>query len=159
VLEPSAGKGALAIAAAQRTKHVVCVEKNPVFAEYLRDKVGFPSVIEADFLEVHPGADLTKPHSIVGKFDRVVMNPPFSKGQEVRHVMHALQFLRPGGRLVSVMSAAVQFRQDGPYRAFRDMLDCAGDNEVRAAEIELLPANSFKESGTGVNTVLAIIDL
>ncbi len=34
------------------------------------------------------------------------MNPPFSRQQDIRHVMHAAKFLKPGGRLVAVMGAS-----------------------------------------------------
>ena len=49
---------------------------------------------------------------VVGRFDRVVMNPPFCRGRDLDHVRHALRFVAPGGRLVAIMSAGVAFRED-----------------------------------------------
>ncbi len=56
-----------------------------------------------DFLMVYPGDVL---------FDRVIMNPPFAKQADIDHVAHALRFVKPGGRLVAIMSASVTFRLD-----------------------------------------------
>ena len=99
------------------------------------------SVFEADFLEVMPNPI----------YDRVVMNPPFSRQADIMHVLHALQFLKPGGLLVSVMAASVTFRENKLTTDFRATV------EARGGYIEPLPENSFKASGTGVNTVLAAI--
>jgi hypothetical protein len=84
-------------------------------------------------------------------FDRVVMNPPFAKQADIKHVTHALGFLRQGGRLVAVMSAGVVFRSDSRTTAFRDLV------EARGGSIQPNPAGSFKESGTLVNTVTVVI--
>jgi hypothetical protein len=45
-------------------------------------------------------------------YDRVVMNPPFARNAAPKHVLHAYDFLKPGGRLVSVMPSSVTFRTD-----------------------------------------------
>lgn len=140
VLEPSAGIGCLALAAQKAGADVMCVEINPKDADHLRSQ-GF-NVHEGDFLRTP--TDLFAP-----AFDRIVMNPPFSGGQEARHVLHALKFLKPGGRLVSIMSAGIKFRQDSVYRQVR---------EISGIEIEDLPAGSFKTSGTSVNTCIVTID-
>jgi ParB family transcriptional regulator, chromosome partitioning protein len=84
-------------------------------------------------------------------FDRVIANPPFEKQADIDHVLHAWAHLKPGGRLVSVMSAGVTFREDRKTRAFRDFLNEHG------ALVETNPEGAFKESGTGVSTVLVAI--
>ena len=66
--------------------------------------------------------------------------------------MHALTFLRPGGRLVAVMSAGVRFRQDARSTSFRALL------HDLPAEIHDLPDGSFLASGTAVQTVIVTID-
>ena len=35
-------------------------------------------------------------------YSRVIMNPPFSHGQDIRHILRAFSLLRPGGVLVAV---------------------------------------------------------
>ncbi len=81
------------------------------------------------------------------------MNPPFADGQDIQHVTHALHMLKPGGRLVAIMSAGVMHRQDRKTTAFRAMV------EERGGVIEPLPVNTFKDSGTGTCTVLLTLDL
>jgi 16S rRNA G1207 methylase RsmC len=112
----------------------------PANAKYLREE-GY-QVEEADFMTVPQRQD----------FDRVLMNPPFSKGQDVKHVTHALGFLKPGGRLVAIMGAGVTFRQDKRTTDFRELVQSMGGT------IEPLPEGSFKSSGTMVNTVIVVID-
>jgi 16S rRNA G1207 methylase RsmC len=80
------------------------------------------------------------------------MNPPFSKGQDIQHVTHALGFLKPGGRLVAIMGAGVTFRQDKRATEFRELVQAMGGTIAR------LPEGSFKSSGTMVNTVIVVID-
>ncbi len=84
-------------------------------------------------------------------YDRVIMNPPFADKADIAHIRHALGFLRPGGILVSVMSAGVQFREDRTTAAFRELVTSSG------GEITALPDGSFAESGTDVRTVLVTI--
>ena len=86
------------------------------------------------------------------KFDRVVMNPPFNKARaDIHHVLHAFKFLKKGGRLVAIMPSGVRFRDDKLTNEFRDLVLSCGT-------IEDLPEQSFKESGTLVNTVLVILN-
>lgn len=96
------------------------------------------TVEHLDFMAVEPDPS----------FDVVGMNPPFSKRADVRHVLHAWEFLKPGGLLVSIMSAGVAFRSDKLTTGFREKV------QEHGGTIEPLPADSFKAAGTGVNTVL-----
>lgn len=138
VLEPSAGMGALAEAARARTAQVTCIDMLTKHAVML-EKLGFGFVL-GDFLLCDP--------QDFPPFDRVLMNPPFAKQADAQHVLHALKFLKPYGRLVAIMSAAVTFRDTPWYRQVREL----------ASSIEPLPPGSFKESGTSVNAVLVVID-
>ena len=148
VLEPSAGRGRLANEARKRGGLVQCVEiQHGLAAELRRDG---HSVREGDFLAMTP-ADL-------GTFDLVVMNPPFDRGRDCDHVRHALQFVKPGGRLVSVMSASASVSETKRAATFRAMLDKLHPpgrwGDQRWSD---LPAGSFRDSGTMVNTcVLAV---
>ena len=78
------------------------------------------------------------------KFDRIVMNPPFSNSQDAKHILHAYSLLRDGGTLVSVASSSIQTREGKLY------------DELRALPIEWIKVDggAFKESGTLVNTVI-----
>ena len=79
------------------------------------------------------------------------MNPPFAKGADVRHVMHAIKFVKSGGRLVAIMSAGVPGRRDKATVAFRAKLEAAG------GWFTDVPEGAFKASGTDVRTVIAVI--
>lgn len=132
VLEPSAGEGALADEARAAGAEVVAVENHGPSARILRDK-GF-QVIERDFLTLTP-AD-------IGCFDAVIGNPPFSRGQDISHVTHMWGFLHPGGVLVSLMSPGWRTGRSKTQQAFQTFATDVG------ADIEALPAGTFKVSGT-----------
>ena len=146
ILEPSAGMGAIVkglISYGVRPNSILCVEKNSDRALKLRDFVG--DVFCCDFLRFMLDVDFRK-------FDRIYMNPPFEELQDIDHVKHAYDLLADGGKMISVMAESAFFRSDKKSVAFREWLE-----EVNAY-IEKLPEGSFKESGTGVNTRLVVIE-
>ena len=144
VLEPSAGTGVLcqAITTAQPTARVFAVEINHRLCELLARKITPPedatqgicrNVLQGDFLECYG----------LGKFDRIVMNPPFENGDDIRHIAHALRLLHPGGRLVALCANGP--RQNAKLRPIV---------EAMGGEWEELPAGTFAAAGTNVRTVL-----
>lgn len=96
----------------------------------------------------HRGAD--------SGYDRIVMNPPFSKGRDIQHVQHAYSLLKPGGRLVAIMSEGAFFQSNKAAENFRAWLDGLG------ATSERLPEGSFMDPAlpvnTGVNALMVVID-
>ena len=140
VLEPSAGMGAIAKEAQQAGGEVLCVEVDPRRAETLRRLELSPVV--TDFLTYHAP----------GEFDRIVMNPPFYKQADIEHVRHADSMLKHGGRLVAIMGAGTRFRQDRKATEFRAWVDALG------GKFKNLPEGSFRESGTGVNACVLVIN-
>jgi predicted RNA methylase len=140
-LEPSAGEGALALEARAAGATVLCVEIDERRAAAL-DALEFTTVT-GDFLDCDPER--------YGPFDRVVMNPPFARQADVAHVTRAFGMLKPGGRLVAIMSAGTSFRQDRKATEFRELVESHGS-------LEPLPEGAFAESGTGVRTVLVTLD-
>ncbi len=139
VLEPSAGIGNIAKVVNEITD-CDCVEIRPDYVKELQ-KNGIKYTQEADFLSIEP-----KP-----LYDRVLMNPPFAKQADIDHVTHAFKFLKPGGKLISVMSAGVIFRENRKTANFRNLI------ANHSGLIETLPEGSFKESGTMVRTVITVI--
>lgn len=111
VLEPSAGIGNIADAIRDMAPaaNITLVEVNYSLNEVLKAK-GYEPVQE-DFLEFKDG-----------KFDRIVMNPPFEKGQDVDHVKHAYELLNKGGRMVSIMGEHAFFCDDAKSQEFRQWL-------------------------------------
>lgn len=152
VLEPSAGTGNLA----RR-----CVDKNSTDERLLRD--GYQQRVIVDCVEIQPGlaADL-EAEGIYNKvicadfmalqpdpsYDMVIMNPPFDRERDIDHVVQALRFLKPGGTLHAIMSAGTEFRETKKAVAFRALME-----KMRATWTDL-PAGSFSEVGTNVNTVI-----
>ncbi|HHK0428589.1 TPA: methyltransferase, partial [Pseudomonas aeruginosa] len=78
------------------------------------------NLVGSDFMEVS------------GKqYDRIVMNPPFSKGRDIQHVQHAYSLLKPGGRLVAIMSEGAFFQSNKAAENFRAWLDGLGATSER----------------------------
>lgn len=157
VLEPSAGGGAI-VDVIQRInpKLVVrCVELRPEAVEVLMSKPKVQCCC-ADFLCIKPGDhcasnDPDATLSKLGENEVILMNSPFTRSQDIQHVLHAYQFLKTGGVLVAIMSVGFTFRQDWQAKKFRDWLE-----EVDG-EYHELPKGSFRTSGTMVNTVMVTV--
>lgn len=146
VLEPSAGLGAIVHEIPFRRPRpggIYAVEIDPARCQALRE-IPHLRVTNMDFLAY---AAAVKPNQ-GSEFDVVLMNPPFSRNQDVDHVLAAWEMLRAGGRLVAIMSPHSSFAEDGKSAKFR--------NWARAvdAAIEQLPAGTFSESGTEIRAQL-----
>jgi protein-L-isoaspartate O-methyltransferase len=144
VLEPSAGSGH--IADAIRAAHPGAWIDTIEIASRLRDILVLKNyrVMAFDFLDFEN--DQERP------YDRIVMNPPFERQQDIAHVRMAYSLLAPGGILVTIMSPSFEFRSDRKSTEFRAWLEEVG------ATWENLPEGSFKASGTGVSTRLLTIE-
>lgn len=140
VLEPSAGKGDIALAirhlAVNESSrnggsiHLQCVEINLALAEHLRKK-GL-DVVCGDFLEYQSAG-----------WDRVIMNPPFERGVDEKHVRHAHSLLADGGSLVAIVCSTTGHKLED--------WACKRDGWV-----EELPQGTFarSERPTNVNTCI-----
>ena len=141
VLEPSAGTGNIAAELVKSNVTVHCyelLEKNYI---KLTNQGIYHSVKNCDFLAAEPEPI----------YDRIVMNPPFAKQADIKHINHAMKFLKPDGKLVSVMGASVTFMTNKLTTDFNEMVRSKG------GWFEELPDGAFKESGTMVNTVIVAI--
>lgn len=95
-LEPSAGMGGLAeLMPKERT---TCVEISSLHCKVLAEK-GF-QVAESDFID---WSAKTR-----DRFDRIVMNPPFSEGRWLAHLQSAAKLLTSDGRLVAILPASAK---------------------------------------------------
>ncbi len=133
VLEPSAGRGQIA-------KHLAkcdCIELNEANRKYLIEN-GF-NVVAEDFL------------TSGRRYDVIVANPPFTKQQDIDHVLHMIKCANR--RVVSIMSAAVMFRDNKKTVAFRDCISELG------GKINALPDKTFSQSGTNVRTCIVCVDV
>jgi 16S rRNA G1207 methylase RsmC len=142
VLEPSAGTGVLLGALGgsfwgntpETQARPVAVEINNGLCDNLRRAFPLTDVICSDFLEFKPE---------FMRFDKIVANPPFSFGSDILHINHALTMLKPGGRLVAICAGGP--RQEAQLKPLCSLW-------------EPLPAGTFKDAGTMVNSVLLVID-
>lgn len=145
VLEPSAGTGNLVRAIVDSASgfdcvRVVAVEVNATLADRLRTQRQLMLYANESNYDIRQ-ADFLTCNGDLGKFDRVLMNPPFEDASDIRHIMHARTFLKPGGCLVAICA-------DGPRQ----------EEKLRplATTWEPLPAGTFE--GTNVRTVMLTID-
>ena len=145
VLEPSAGMGHIADRIREKGVEPVVAELEPQKRELLEAK-GYEVV----------GKDFMKDVSEGKSYDRIVMNPPFSKRQDTEHVRRAYDLLKPGGRLVAIVSEGSFFGKDSKAAEFRDWLEDVGGTSERLAE------GSFNDPSlpvtTGVNTRMVVIE-
>ncbi len=144
LLEPSAGLGHIAdiISEKHPDNTLTLIEDYFDLAEALKEK-GY-EVIKTDFLQYQEK-----------RFDKIIMNPPFERLQDIDHVQHAYSLLKPGGRLVAIMAGnkgEVSTRQK--IKDFRNWLEEIG------AYTEENPEGAFKSAfrSTGVRTIMVAID-
>ncbi len=140
ILEPSAGLGvildALPPCGPSGPTLVVAVEIAAACAgELYRQNRKGVAIKQRDFLSLTP--------SDLGHFDAVAMNPPFHMRDDIRHILHARQFLKPGGRL-----AAICFDTDHRRQVLQPI----------ASTWQPLPPGTFGKAGTNVGTVLLTIE-
>lgn len=139
VLEPSCGCGRIMDGLRARGARVVGFEVHPGRADEARAK-GHP-VHTCNFLD-------TAPEPI---YDLVVMNPPFYGKHYIKHVEHALKWLKRGGQLVSILPITARHDHgiiNGEWAKERGARMSAYDAWFD------LPLGSFAESGTNINTTV-----
>lgn len=149
ILEPSAGTGNLidairgSVTGFDCLRQLTAVEINGRLADLLsdmRNKTLYANdsnftIYRMDFLECTPDP------CNLGTFDRILMNPPFENGADIKHLLHARTFLKPGGRLVAICANGP--RQQEKLKPIADYW-------------EELPEGTF--AGTGVRTALLVMN-
>lgn len=132
-LEPSAGRGGIA----QFMPRCDCIELNPDNATYLREH-GF-NVIHDDFMTFEPQK----------QYDVIVMNPPFNKGQAVKHITKAIQIATRC--IVAIADFGITYRNDKATTEFRELVKSYGGT------IEPIEEGAFKDSGTMIKTCIITV--
>jgi hypothetical protein len=141
VLEPSAGKGDILDAVNERhsdddlSTHALELDSG------LRDllKLKGHNVVGNNFLE----------HK--GKYDRILMNPPFERGQDMEHVKHAYEQLNPGGKLVAIMAHG----GTGKRNDFDKWVHESGGEVMPLDQGSFNTDEAFRK--TGVNTKMVVL--
>lgn len=133
ILEPSAGLGRLysAVRDTGFSGKIILVENNPDCMRELYDKSRGDNVelIQRDFTGTVK----------LMYCDAAIMNPPFKKGLDIKHIKHAYKIMRKGGVLVALCYNGV--KQNKHLKPLCDTW-------------EVLPQKTFKESGTNASVVL-----
>ncbi|MEM8986682.1 MAG: DUF4942 domain-containing protein [Pseudomonadota bacterium] len=144
VLEPSAGTGAIVKAAAERGASVRAVEIHGARAAAI-------SALNMQNVDVNCANFLQMPVDV--SFDLVLMNPPFYGTHWIDHVCHAFAFLKPGGRLLTILPATAELGESARHKAFHKW---AKDNAASwaAPVFRDLPPESFASVGARINTVI-----
>lgn len=83
--------------------------------------------------------------NIEQRFDGIVLNPPFERGEDINHILRAYQLLAPKGVLAAILSEGAFCRCDTKTVAFREFL------QSWTAQVIALPSGSFASSGTQVS--------
>ena len=129
ILEPSCGTGNLILGLEQ---FVDAIEINPDCVNTL--KQNNINVIASDFETFETDK----------KYKFIIMNPPFSKFRDAKHILKAYELLEEGGTLVAVASGGILSRSDKESLKIQTLI----------SDKMLFNDKEFKQAGTSINTVL-----
>ncbi len=144
VLEPSAGDGAI-VKAIHRNSGIIRVhtyEAMEINRSILRDMFHV-DVLGEDFLKAVKSKN--------APYFRIIANPPFSKNQDIDHVLKMYEMLSENGILVSIMSNHWRTSKNRKELEFSAWLSSVKH------EIHAVPSGTFKESGTQVGACIVKI--
>jgi hypothetical protein len=149
ILEPSAGAGDMARRIVEKTGCTVdAIEIDAGRADRINPaRDPRVNVTCANFLKVPARPE----------YCRVIMNPPFYGTHWMDHVLHAFDFLTPGGTLYAVLPASAEFGESAKHEAFRKWLK-ENTSTWNGHSFRALPAESFAKSGTRISTVILEIN-
>lgn len=122
LLEPSAGTGNLILSAGYNK--ITAIELNYELGKIIKDRTSI-NTIQADFIEWNGG-----------KFDGVLMNPPFSKVK--KHVLRAFDMLVDGGSLVALVPITFD------------------ETAIGGEVLEVLPVDTFATCKVNTKIIMAI---
>jgi phospholipid N-methyltransferase len=145
VLEPSAGIGSICDRVKQAFPHT------DLDAVELRDSLARILVAKGHAVV---GRDFTAWNGNGRQYDRVLMNPLFEKGADMAHVRQAFNHVKPGGRLVAIMSNGFRFRQTSRATGFRAWPEEMDGDVTNLPEDAFNGSNAFRR--TGVKAVIRI---
>lgn len=136
VLEPSAGRGAIAyIVQRHYTENVWCCETDKSNRAILGCNYKFAE--DPDFFKVSE------------KYDLIIGNPPFGKGVFIKHMKKMVELSNKA--VISIFPLSVLLSPEPSEKKFWQNIKNLSVN------IEFLPADSFKSSGSDAETGLIVI--
>lgn len=146
LLEPSAGHGHL-LHAFKRASMFSDMEFNIECCELL--EIHQDILAAQGYMVVHDDFMTYQPEK---QYDRILANPPFKRNQDIDHIRHMFELLKPGGRLVSLSGTSWTFGSQKKQRAFRDWLE---ETDYDRYDYD---QGVFKSVGAGVGGIVLVID-
>lgn len=129
ILEPSCGNGDLIKGL---TRFVEAIEINPDCRNILLDKN--IDIVAEDFESFNP----------TYKYKYILMNPPFSKLRDAKHILKAYDLLETGGTIVAIASIGILTRTDKYSVQVQSLI----------SKQVIFDNKEFKQAGTNIGTVL-----
>lgn len=124
ILEPSAGRGELLGHLLDIMPHwvkpkIVTIEIEPLYYDELIQR--YPADmwevghINGDFLDIEVEA--------IGKFDLIIANPPFTQGQDIKHIRHMVNFVENYGQIITLSSPSWMHHSGKKYQDFKKWIN------------------------------------
>lgn len=150
ILESSAGTGRILDEAKKVINSVdnfVVIEMNGDRQRILRDK-GYRVDFNGTFEDSLKDSETLKK---IKSCDKVVINPPFKNDSDVKHLLISYMFCADNADVVSILQENSLYYDRQIHRVFKEFLSLIGKD---AYEVVSLPAGSFKDELTTVDTVI-----
>lgn len=150
MLESSAGTGRILDEAKKVINSVdnfVVIEMNGERQRILRDK-GYKVDFNGTFEDSLKDSETLKK---IKNCDKVVINPPFKNDSDVKHLLISYMFCADNADVVSILQENSLYYNRQIHRVFKEFLSLIGKD---AYEVVSLPAGSFKDELTTVDTVI-----
>lgn len=150
MLESSAGTGRILDEAKKVINSVdnfVVIEMNGERQRILKDK-GYKVDFNGTFEDSLKDSETLKK---IKNCDKVVINPPFKNDSDVKHLLISYMFCADNADVVSILQENSLYYDRQIHRVFKEFLSLIGKD---AYEIVSLPAGSFKDELTTVDTVI-----
>lgn len=150
MLESSAGTGRILDEAKKVIDSVdnfVVIEMNGERQRILRDK-GYRVDFNGTFEDSLNDSETLKK---IKNCDKVVINPPFKNDSDVKHLLISYMFCADNADVVSILQENSLYYDRQIHRVFKEFLSLIGKD---AYEVVSLPAGSFKDELTTVDTVI-----
>lgn len=150
MLESSAGTGRILDEAKKVINSVdnfVVIEMSGERQRILRDK-GYRVDFNGTFEDSLKDSETLKK---LKRCDKVVINPPFKNDSDVKHLLISYMFCADNADVVSILQENSLYYDRQIHRVFKEFLNLIGKD---AYEVVSLPAGSFKDELTTVDTVI-----
>ncbi|TYC51072.1 DUF4942 domain-containing protein [Weissella muntiaci] len=150
VLEPSAGKGDIATALAERTKTVY--SNRTLDIDTVEIDENLVAILKSQNIRVIHNDFLTL--KTFKKYDLIIMNPPFSNGD--KHLLKALDMQKNGGQIIALLNADTI---RNPFSNIRQQLLRTLDERTDYSIEYLTESFSNAERSTNVDVALLRINV